>query len=75
MQERHFSFHIAQTDPIIIRYVFVLQKNNGLLDWQEEKLENSYIIAFPAKIIPGNAMAGKHDRTLLSFKTADLNKG
>ena len=41
----------------------------------EEKLENSYIIAFPAKIIPGNAMAGKHDRTLLSFKTADLNKG
>jgi len=54
MQERHFSFHIAQTYPIIVRYVFVLQKNNGLLDWQEEKLENSSIIAFPAKIIPRN---------------------
>lgn len=54
MQETHFSFHLAQTDPIIIRYVFVLQKNNGLLDWQEEKLKNSSIIAFPAKIILGN---------------------
>ena len=54
MRERYFNFHIAQTDPIVIRYVFVLQKNNGLLDWQEEKLEHSYIIAFPSKIIPGN---------------------
>ena len=65
MQERHFSFHIAQTDSIIIRHVFVLRKNNGLLDWQEEKLENSSIIAVPAKITSGNG--GKHDRTLRSF--------
>ena len=47
-KKRHFSFHLAQTTAIVIRYAFVLQKNDGLLNWEEGKENSSN--AFPAKI-------------------------
>ena len=50
MQERHFSFHLAQTvcsDHHKVRFCFT--KNNGLLNWQEGKENSSN--AFPANII------------------------
>ena len=49
MQERHFSFHLAQTvcsDHHKVRFRFT--KNNGLLNWQEGKENSSN--TFPAKI-------------------------
>ena len=69
MQKQHFSFHLAQTAPIVVRYTFVLQK---IMDYSTGKRERrTFLLQFLLK--SSQALAEKHDRTFLSFTTADLN--
>ena len=68
-KKRHFSFHLAQTTAIVIRYAFVLQK---IMDCSTGKMERR-IVLMNFLLKSSQALEGKDDRTFLSFKTADLN--
>ena len=56
-KKRHFSFHIAQTAPIVIRYAFVLQK---IMDCSTGKRERR-IVLMHFLLKSSQALAGKYD--------------